>query len=165
MTIAPVAADGTPPPPTTPAAAVPAAPAQVGHTVVPAVPGRTSFPVAFVAVYRGQLSRGKVARMPLMFVAALQSVGILLLLRGVVDIADVAVAAQAVAGCTVLVVAFVALNLLAQRFGALRAAGALDYYLTLPVPGTAVVLGTAASYATFAVPGVVVTAVDRKSVV
>jgi ABC-2 type transport system permease protein len=123
------------------------------------VPGRTRFTVAFAAVYRGQLARGKVARMPLMFVATLQSVGILLLLRGVVDIKDVAVASQAVAGCTVLVVAFVALNLLAQRFGALRAAGALDYYLTLPVPGTAVVLGTAASYATFAIPGVVVTAV------
>ncbi|WP_083420168.1 ABC transporter permease [Pseudofrankia sp. BMG5.37] len=127
--------------------------------VVPVMPGRTPFLAAFAAVYRGQLSRGKVARMPLMFVATLQSVGILLLLRGVVSVSDVTTCAQVVAGCTVLVVAFVALNLLAQRFGALRAAGALDYYLTLPVPGTAVVLGTAASYATFAVPGVVVTAV------
>jgi ABC-2 type transport system permease protein len=127
--------------------------------VAPGVPGRTSFLVSFAAVYRGQLSRGRVARMPLMFVATLQSVGILLLLRGVVSLSDVTTCAQVVAGCTVLVVAFVALNLLAQRFGALRAAGALDYYLTLPVPGTAVVLGTAASYATFAAPGVVVTAV------
>nr|MDT0665207.1 ABC transporter permease [Micromonospora sp. DSM 115978] len=50
-------------------------------------------------------------------------------------------------------------NLLAQRFGALRASGGLDYYLTLPIPRSAVVLGTAASYATFAVPGTVVTAV------
>jgi len=129
-----------------------------GVPVVPALPGRTPFPAAFVAVYRGQLSRGRVARMPLMFVATLQSVGILLLLRGVVSVSDVRTCAQVVAGCTVLVVAFVALNLLAQRFGALRAAGALDYYLTLPIPGTAVVLGTAASYATFATPGVVVTA-------
>jgi len=129
-----------------------------GVPVVPALPGRTPFPAAFVAVYRGQLSRGRVARMPLMFVATLQSVGILLLLRGVVSVSDVRTCAQVVAGCTVLVVAFVALNLLAQRFGALRAAGALDYYLTLPIPGTAVVLGTAASYATVATPGVVVTA-------
>ncbi|HEX4015514.1 MAG TPA: ABC transporter permease, partial [Frankiaceae bacterium] len=66
---------------------------------------------------------------------------------------------QVVAGSTVLVVAFVALNLLAQRFGAMRASGALDYYLTLPVPPSAAVLGTAASYATFAVPGTVLTAV------
>lgn len=126
---------------------------------LPPVPPRTPFVAAFGAVYRGQLARGRVARMPLLFVATLQSVGILLLMRGVVDVKDVAVCAQVVAGCTVLVVAFVALNLLAQRFGALRAAGALDYYLTLPIPGTAVVLGTAASYATFAVPGVIVTAV------
>jgi ABC-2 type transport system permease protein len=126
---------------------------------MPAIPGRTPFLAALGAVYSGQLSRGKVARMPLMFVATLQSLGILVLLRGVVSIHDTATCAQVVAGCTVLVVAFVALNLLAQRFGALRAAGALDYYLTLPVPGSAVVLGTAASYATFTVPGVVVTGI------
>jgi ABC-2 type transport system permease protein len=100
-----------------------------------------------------------VARVPLLFVAALQSVGILLLLRGVVDDENLAVRSQVVAGSTVLVVAFVALNLLAQRFGALRGSGALDYYGALPVPPAAVVLGTAASYATMAVPGTIVTAV------
>uniref|UniRef100_UPI0010410D9F ABC transporter permease n=1 Tax=Candidatus Protofrankia californiensis TaxID=1839754 RepID=UPI0010410D9F len=110
-------------------------------------------------VYVGQLSRARVARVPLLFVAAFQSLGIMLLLRGVVDAGNETTSEQVVAGSTVLVVAFVALNLLAQRFGALRAAGALDYYLTLPVPGSAVVLGTAASYASFAVPGMVVTAV------
>ena len=56
-------------------------------------------------------------------------------------------------------VAFVGLNLLAQRFGALKANGGLDYYAALPVPSSVVVLATAASYATFAVPGTVVTAV------
>jgi len=64
-----------------------------------------------------------------------------------------------VAGSTVLVVAFVALNLLAQRFGMLRGSGALDHYATLPVRPAAVVLGTAASYATFTLPGAVLTAV------
>jgi len=111
------------------------------------------------AVYTGQLSRAKAARGPLLFVATLQSVGILLLLRGVVDENDAATAQQVVAGSTVLVVAFVALNLLAQRFGALRADGGLDHYAALPVPAPAVVLGTAAAYATFTVPGAVVTAV------
>jgi ABC-2 type transport system permease protein len=151
VTVAPATHGGPPPAPV--AATAPAA------VVLPALPPRTPFLAAFGAVYRGQLSRGKVARVPLTFVATLQSVGILLLLRGVVSVTDTATCAQVVAGCTVLVVAFVALNLLAQRFGALRAAGALDYYLTLPVPGSAVVLGTAASYATFAAPGVLVTAV------
>jgi ABC-2 type transport system permease protein len=123
------------------------------------VPPRTPFGAALRAVYTGQLSRARVARVPLLFVAAFQSLGIMLLLRGVVDTANEVTSEQVVAGSTVLVVAFVTLNLLAQRFGALRAAGALDYYLTLPIPGSAVVLGTAASYASFAVPGTVITAV------
>ncbi|WP_018500038.1 ABC transporter permease [Parafrankia discariae] len=123
------------------------------------LPPATAFPAAVSAVYRGQLARARVARVPLLFVAAFQSLGIMILLRGIVDIDDNSAAASVVAGSTVLVVAFVALNLLAQRFGALRAAGALDYYLTLPIPGAAVVLGTAASYATFAVPGTIVTVV------
>lgn len=114
---------------------------------------------ALAAVYRGQLARARVARVPLLFVAAFQSLGILLLLRGVVDNHSEITKAQAVSGATVLVVAFVALNLLAQRFGALRASGGLDYYAALPVPGAAVVLGTAAAYATFTIPGTVATAV------
>ncbi|MEX5632192.1 ABC transporter permease [Parafrankia sp. FMc2] len=125
-------------------------------TVAP-LPHGTAFLAALAAVYRGQLARARVARVPLLFVAAFQSLGIMILLRGIVDVGDDSAAASVVAGSTVLVVAFVALNLLAQRFGALRAAGALDYYLTLPIPGAAVVLGTAASYATFAVPGTIVT--------
>lgn len=116
-----------------------------------------SFWAALATVYRQQFARVRVARVPLLFVAALQSVGILLLLRGVVDSKDLEVRTQVVAGSTVLVVGFVALNLLAQRFGSMRSSGALDYYGSLPVPPAAVVLGTASSYATMAVPGTVVT--------
>jgi ABC-2 type transport system permease protein len=123
------------------------------------LPAKTTFPSALGAVYVGQLARARVARVPLLFVASLQSLGILLLLRGVVDTTDAQTASQVVAGSTVLVVAFVALNLLAQRFGMLRAGGGLDYYRAVPIPLSAVVLGTAASYATFAVPGTIVTAV------
>jgi ABC-2 type transport system permease protein len=123
-------------------------------------PGRrTAFGPAFAAVYAAQLARARVARGPLLFVATLQSLGILALLRGVVHGHDPATASAVVAGSTVLVVAFVALNLLAQRLGALRAAGALDYFAALPVPPAAVVLGIAASFATFTVPGALVTAV------
>jgi hypothetical protein len=42
--------------------------------------------------------------------------------------------------------------------GYLKASGALDYYAALPVPPAAVVLGIAAAYASFAVPGTLVTA-------
>ena len=114
---------------------------------------------AFAALYTGQVSRVKAARAPLLFVATLQSVGILLLLRGVVDEGSSTTSQQVVAGSTVLVVAFVALNLLAQRFGMLKATGALDHWAALPIPGSLVVLATAASYATFTIPGAVVTAI------
>jgi ABC-2 type transport system permease protein len=92
-------------------------------------------------------------------VATLQSLGILLLLRGVVHDDGAGTTSAVVAGSTVLVVAFVALNLLAQRFGALKAARALDYYGALPIGAAPVVLATAASYATFTVPGAVLTCV------
>ena len=112
---------------------------------------------SLAAVYRAQLSRARVARIPLLFVATFQSVGIMIMMRGVVD--DAAEARSVVAGATVLVVAFVALNLLAQYFGQLRASGGLDHYATLPVPPAAVVLGAAGAYASFTVPGTIVTAV------
>lgn len=117
-----------------------------------------SFLAAAAAVYAGQLARARTARGPLLFVAVLQSLGIEILLRGVVHHNETGTAAAIVAGSTVLVAAFVGLNLLAQRFGALRAAGALDYYAALPISGAAVVVGTAASYATFTIPGAIVTA-------
>ncbi|WP_443046654.1 ABC transporter permease [Streptomyces sp. NBC_00247] len=112
---------------------------------------------ALAAVYRAQLSRARVARIPLLFVATFQSVGIMIMMRGVVDGGTEARAV--VAGSSVLVVAFVALNLLAQYFGRLRADGGLDHYATLPVPPAAVVLGAAGAYASFTVPGTVFTAV------
>ncbi|MFF4897418.1 ABC transporter permease [Streptomyces sp. NPDC001068] len=112
---------------------------------------------SLVAVYRAQLSRARVARIPLLFVATFQSVGIMIMMRGVVD--SRSEAQSVVAGSAVVVVAFVALNLLAQYFGQLRASGGLDHYATLPVPPASVVLGAAAAYASFTVPGTLVTAV------
>ena len=132
------------------------------RTVAPPVHSSPGAPTrwwpAMSAVYAGALARARVARGPLLFVATLQSIGILALLRGVLRHPDRVTTSAIVAGATVLVVAFVALNLLAQRFGALRAARALDYYAALPIPPSAVVLGSAASYASFTVPGAVVTA-------
>ena len=113
---------------------------------------------ALGAVYRAQLSRARVSRIPLLFVATFQSLGIMVMMRGVVSGGDSEAARDVVAGSSVLVVAFVALNLLAQYFGRLRATGGLDHYATLPVPPASVVLGTAAAYASFTVPGALVTA-------
>ncbi|WP_432013369.1 ABC transporter permease [Streptomyces cucumeris] len=137
-------------------AAAPAGEAGGADVPAPLAAGARLFP-SLVAVYRAQLSRARVARIPLLFVATFQSVGIMVLMRGVVD--GGAEARSVVAGSSVLVVAFVALNLLAQYFGQLRASGGLDHYATLPVPPSAVVLGAAAAYASFTVPGTAVTAV------
>lgn len=133
----------------TPAAPAPRAPAPLA--------ARARMWPALGAVYRAQLSRARVARIPLLFVATFQSLGIMVLMRGVVT--GGVQSRAVVAGSSVLVVAFVALNLLAQYFGQLRAGGGLDHYATLPVPAAAVVLGAAGAYASFTVPGVVVTAV------
>ncbi|MFV6029755.1 ABC transporter permease [Streptomyces sp. NPDC056264] len=130
--------------------------AAAADKAAPLAPSARLLP-ALAAVYRAQLSRARVARIPLLFVATFQSIGIMVLMRGVVDGGSEARAV--VAGSTVLVVAFVALNLLAQYFGQLRATGGLDHYATLPVPPTAVVLGAAGAYASFTVPGTVFTAV------
>lgn len=120
-------------------------------------PRRPTWPAAFGAVYAAQLARTRVVRVPLLFVAAFQSIGILVLLRVVGGKGTNG--PQIVAGASVLVVAFIGINLLAQRFGALKANGGLDYYAALPVRSSGVVLATVCSYATFAVPGTVVTAV------
>ncbi|WP_351228441.1 ABC transporter permease [Streptomyces sp. NPDC002133] len=134
-----------------------AADARAGSGAAAPLAPRARLLPALAAVYRAQLSRARVARIPLLFVATFQSVGIMVLMRGVVD--GGAEARAVVAGSSVLVVAFVALNLLAQYFGQLRAGGGLDHYATLPVPPAAVVLGAAGAYASFTVPGTVVTAV------
>ncbi|MFF3603356.1 ABC transporter permease [Streptomyces sp. NPDC002463] len=139
-----------------PTGALPATSRDAVDGAAPLAPRARLLP-AMAAVYRAQLSRARVARIPLLFVATFQSIGIMILMRGVVDGGSEARAV--VAGSTVLVVAFVALNLLAQYFGQLRAGGGLDHYATLPVPPAAVVLGAAGAYASFTVPGTAFTAV------
>ncbi|MFZ3571083.1 ABC transporter permease [Streptomyces sp. BH097] len=141
-----------------PVEAAPARRASVPEEAEELLAPRARFLPSLAAVYRAQLSRARVARIPLLFVATFQSIGIMILMRGVVDQGG-REAQAVVAGSAVLVVAFVALNLLAQYFGQLRAAGGLDHYATLPVPPASVVLGAAGAYASFTVPGTVVTAV------
>src|SRR5690606_17139984 len=99
----------------------------------------------------------RVARIPLLFVATFQSVGIMILMRGVVDGGSEARAV--VAGSAVLVVALGALNHLAQYFTGLQAGGAPDHHASLPGPPARWVLGAAGAYASFTVPGTFVTAV------
>jgi ABC-2 type transport system permease protein len=119
----------------------------------------TAWPIALTAVYRAQLGRARVGGGAVVIVATVQSLAIVALLRGMGTGASHQARAAVVSGATLSVVAFIAINLLAQRFAGLKAGGGLDYYGTLPVHPAAVVLGLCGSYATFALPGVVAAAV------
>jgi ABC-2 type transport system permease protein len=124
------------------------------------VPARgPNFAASFGAVFTGQLARARVAAIPIFLAATLQSVGLVVLLKGLVDSTSDVTEQSVVAGSSVTVVSFVALNLLAQRYGALRASGALDYFGALPVRPSAVVTATAAAWASFTLPGTLLVAV------
>jgi ABC-2 type transport system permease protein len=120
---------------------------------------RPTFAATFAAIFTGQLARAKTAAIPIFLAATLQSVGLVVLLKGLVDTGSHVTEQSVVAGSSVTVVSFVALNLLAQRFGALKASGALDYFGALPINPAAVVAATAAAWASFTVPGSIVVAV------
>ncbi len=135
------------------------------HRAARALPGEVgrggapSFTASFGALFVGQLARARTAAIPFFLAATLQSVGIVVLLKGLLDTSSDLTKQSVVAGSSVTVVSFVALNLLAQRFGALRASGALDYFAALPIRPSAVVTATAAAWASFTVPGSILVAV------
>jgi ABC-2 type transport system permease protein len=120
---------------------------------------RPTCAATFAAIFKGQLARAKTAAIPIFLAATLQSVGLVVLLKGLVDTGSHVTQQSVVAGSSVTVVSFVALNLLAQRFGALKASGALDYFGALPINPAAVVTATAAAWASFTVPGSILVAV------
>jgi hypothetical protein len=114
----------------------PIVPAAVRDAPGPA--NRPSFAASFAAVFSGQFARARVAAIAIFLAATLQSVGLVVLLKGLIDSGNAVTRQSVVAGSSVTVVSFVALNLLAQRFGALKASGALDYFGALPVQPAAV---------------------------
>src|SRR5450631_3512501 len=128
----------------------------------PAPADRPSFAASFAAVFSGQFARARVAAIAIFLAATLQSVGLVVLLKGLIDSGNTVTRQSVVAGSSVTVVSFVALNLLAQRFGALKASGALDYFGALPISPAAVVTATAAAWATFTLPGSVLVAVGGR---
>jgi ABC-2 type transport system permease protein len=128
-------------------------------SAVPRPASRPAFWAAFGAIFTGQMARARAAAIPIFMAATVQSVGLVVLLKGLVDTTNDVTEQSVVAGSSVTVVSFVALNLLAQRYGALRASGALDYFGALPIPASAIVTATAAAWASFTVPGSVLVAV------
>ncbi|MBX6370978.1 MAG: ABC transporter permease [Acidothermus sp.] len=134
-------------------------PAVSGSSANSVIPTRPRFLAALGAILVGQLGRARAGAIPIFLAATVQSVGLVVLLKGLVATRSDITVQSVVSGSAVTVVSFVALNLLAQRFGLLKATGALDYFAALPIPASALVLGTAAAWSAFTVPGTLLVAV------
>jgi ABC-2 type transport system permease protein len=111
----------------------------------------------FVVLMRLQMARVRTAWRPYLIVSSAMPLGIAVLLRAVMDEAQVEeFGHQIVAGSAVLAIAMTAIVMLAQRVAALKEAGAIDYYSTLPVSRAAVVGSILVSFAIFALPGTII---------
>ncbi|ABK52829.1 ABC-2 type transporter [Acidothermus cellulolyticus 11B] len=120
---------------------------------------RPRFWDAVGAIFSGQVARARPAAIPIFLAATMQSAGLVVLLKGLVATNDAVTVQSVVSGSAVTVVSFVALNLLAQRFGLLKATDALDYFGALPIPPAALVMGVAAAWSALTVPGSLLVAV------
>lgn len=104
-----------------------------------------------------QLARLRTAWRPYLIVSSAMPLGIALLMRAIMDPAQVAeFGEQIVAGCAVLAIAMTAIVMLAQRVAALKESGGLDFYATLPVSRPALILAILVSFAVFALPGMLI---------
>ncbi len=104
-----------------------------------------------------QLARLRTAWRPYLIVSSAMPLGIALLMRAIMDRQQVAeFGEQIVAGCAVLAIAMTAIVMLAQRVAALKESGGLDFYATLPVSRSALVLSILISFAVFALPGMLI---------
>jgi hypothetical protein len=104
-----------------------------------------------------QMSRVRTSWRPYLIVSSAMPLGIAVLMRAVMDDAQVAeYGTQIVAGSAVLAIAMTAVVMLAQRVATLKETGAIDYYSTLPVGRGMVIGAVLGSFAVFALPGTVI---------
>jgi ABC-2 type transport system permease protein len=104
-----------------------------------------------------QIARLRSAWRPYLIVSSLMPLGIAVLLRAVMDERQIArFGVQIVAGSVVLAIAMTAIVMLAQRMAWMKESGALDFYSTLPVSRTAVVVSVLISFALFSLPGALI---------
>ena len=114
----------------------------------------------FVVLLRMQMTRLRTSWRPYLIVSSVMPLGIALLLRAVMDPAQVrAFGIQIVSGSVVLAISMTAIVMLAQRIASLRETRALDFYATLPVSRSAVVASILVSFAVFSLPGAIVVCV------
>jgi ABC-2 type transport system permease protein len=113
--------------------------------------------VKFEVLMRMQMSRLRTSWRPYLIVSSAMPLGIAVLMRAVMEPAQVAdFGQQIVAGSAVLAIAMTAVVMLAQRVSALKENGGLDYYATLPVSRPALIASILLSFAVFALPGTLI---------
>ncbi len=114
----------------------------------------------FAVLVHMQFARLRTAWRPYLVVSSLMPLGIAVLLRAVMDPAQVdQFGPQIVAGSAVLAISMTAIVMLAQRVAWLKEHGVLDFYASLPVSRTALVAAVLVSFAVFSLPGTLVVVV------
>lgn len=104
-----------------------------------------------------QMSRLRTSWRPYLIVSSVMPLGIAVLMRAVMEPAQVSeFGQQIVAGSVVLAIAMTAIVMLAQRMATLKETRAIDFYSTLPVSRTAVVASVLLSFAVFSLPGTII---------
>lgn len=104
-----------------------------------------------------QMSRLRTSWRPYLIVSSVMPLGIAVLMRAVMEPAQVReFGQQIVAGSVVLAIAMTAIVMLAQRMASLKESRAIDYYSTLPVSRGAVVAAVLLSFAAFSLPGTII---------
>lgn len=104
-----------------------------------------------------QMSRLRTSWRPYLIVSSVMPLGIAVLMRAVMEPAQVTeFGQQIVAGSVVLAIAMTAVVMLAQRMATLKETRAIDFYSTLPVSRTAVVAAVLLSFAVFSLPGTII---------
>ena len=104
-----------------------------------------------------QMSRLRTSWRPYLIVSSVMPLGIAVLMRAVMEPAQVReFGQQIVAGSVVLAIAMTAIVMLAQRMATLKETRAIDYYSTLPVSRTEVVAAVLLSFAVFSLQGTII---------
>lgn len=122
-------------------------------TTVVAVSRRPGPWAQFRAVFGIQMARLRSAWSRYVIVATVMPLGIAVVVRAAGGRPDPDEALQIVAGAVLLAVTLTSVTNLAQRMSVLSDQGAFDYYATLPIARSTVLLAVFTSYLVFALPG------------